>query len=151
MTTFRLFLVVALIAPTLFLAPAASYAQAAKRGIAGAAQALADMAERESAMQAELELARKKADIEFELQKRLLELKRRSEAQAGGQEQERLLDASSPGWRRVLRSKMFGSWLEAQHQMYRTFCSKSNLAAEVRLCIESFFDSEFAPGAAKTQ
>ena len=140
-----LLLAATLIASAALLVPTTSSAQTVKRGAAALGQALSDMADRESAMQAELELARRKADIEFEQQKRLLELKRQAEApKTSGQEQERILDATSPGWRRVLRSKMFGSWLDAQYPTYRTFCSRSHLAGEVRACIESFFDSEFA-------
>lgn len=143
------------LAATLFAAPGA-YAQSGRLG--GAGKAISDWADREIQKEAELERAKKLAEIELDLRKRMIDLedKRAAEAKARQPRQavvdpeEAKLAAKFPSWAKLITSRVFQTWLEKMDRdapAMAESCRRTGSAEFLLSCIELFLGDSF-PAAA---
>lgn len=129
---------------TLLVACSTAYPQAAKRGAAGVGRALSDISSRHIDADLEVEIARRKAEIELEYQRRLRELDRPQAAAKPAPDpqldsEEAALVKAHPQWERIVTSTAFDNWLETQSPIYNVSCRTTRQAAVLASCIEAFF------------
>lgn len=136
------------LACTVLSAPALAQSNAT-RGLAAAGKALADWADRQAQMEQELELVRKKAEIEAEA-RRNAAAQRPVQGESEAVRAERILNTRMPGWDRIVVSKMFGTWLTAQPRLINATCRTTNSAETMLKCIELFLTAEYPASAGST-
>lgn len=114
-------------------------AQSTQRGLGGLGKAMQDMASRQIEADQQVEIARRRAEIELELQRRLRLIdtqgwRARSEEEA----EERELRARHPQWVRLITSSAFHSWLAAQPPGVQSICKGTRAAEVMSACIDTF-------------
>lgn len=121
-------------------AGAQAQSSSTKSALGAIGRAGQEMADRQLAIDAQVEAARRIAEIE-------LEKERQIRAMANGPatgardpvaEQMALLDRTWPGWKRVLLSDVFVSWLVLQPENFQNMCRSTKLASEVTVCLNLF-------------
>jgi hypothetical protein len=123
-------------------AHAQSTGAALRGGLVGTANALGELANRQLDVQAELELTRKKAEIELEMNMRLLKAQQSTPNQAAvAQElEEAKLARAHPQWVRIITSNAFKSWMAVQLPQYASACMSTTAGDVMAACINDFFD-----------
>ena len=116
----------------------------AKRGISGAASALSDWADRQAAINAEIELEKAKADIEVEKQRRLQEMRADPSRQRAQDDQSQMMDKLHPQWKKIINSNIFSTWLDNQVPNYQEMCKRTKEALVLSGCIDTFFSTKLA-------
>ena len=142
----KLLLVVALIG---IVAPAQGQSTSSKRGAAAVGSGLSEWADRQAALNTEIELAKAKAEIEVEKQKRLMDLQReqaqrsgnapRPQAVADEDRESTKLARKHPQWALILTSSAFKSWLTTRGVAYEKLCVSATMADVAGSCIDDFF------------
>ena len=119
-----------------------SSAQTARRGIAAAAKELSDSMQRQADLDREIELARKKAEIEIEMNRQIQadRITAARQSRPALSEEEKMV-AANPQWSKIFRSSAFNSWLVTRTQSYQDACKKTNSAEVATSCIEDFFNA----------
>ena len=132
-------LIVLVVAAAFFSPP--SHSQQTKRAAAGMARVIEDMANREIAIEQEVEIFRRKAEIELELQRRLRSIDR-SEASTPATRKDdpevQALQARHPQWVRIMTSAAFHGWLRQQPADVDAACRTSPYASVAGACIDAF-------------
>lgn len=133
----------------LVVASFAAHAQgdSAKRGAAGLGRALQETTGKMIDADLEVEVARRKAEIELDYQRRLRELDRRyPTVPAKPQAPDPQLDSEEatllklhPQWERIVTSTAFDRWLQTQSQTFSMTCRTTRQAVVLSTCIEQFF------------
>ena len=126
-----------------------------KRGAAAAGRAISEWADRQAALDAEIELAKAKAEVEIDKQRRLRAIEREAAEQrpAGPsknettsptnlEQEEAKLKERHPQWAFILRSSAYGSWLGTRSLAYQQVCRSTQLADVASSCIEDFFKTK---------
>lgn len=122
------------------------------RALGSIGQSLGDSARRQIELEAEIELAKKRADIEIEKERRLQELRRQQATQPPGpvtppaatgalteaDRQELMLVKLHPQWSRIVTSGVFQGWLSSQDQTFAKACRETDKAVVLSLCIDEF-------------
>lgn len=99
-----------------------------------------EMADRQLAIDAQVEAARRIAEIELEKERQIRAMANGPGAAARDPvaEQMALLDRTWPGWRRVLVSEVFVSWLALQPENFQKMCRTTKQATDVTVCLNLF-------------
>lgn len=117
-------------------------AQASKRAAAGVGAALSDWADRQSALESEIELAKAKAAIELETQRKLQAMRNEQAQPRPAGTEEAKLDKRHPQWVGILTSTVFNTWLLTRPNWYQELCQKTRLADVAGSCIDDFFKAK---------
>jgi hypothetical protein len=119
---------------------------AARGALHGLAGALADQAERQIALEREIELAKKLADIEVDKQRRIANERQGAQRQAVKvdphiQQQLDALDKAYPQWWQIMNSRAYTTWAASQGDLYKRSCERT--AIDIERCMLAFFDADF--------
>lgn len=128
----------------LAVASAAASPQSSKQSAGVVGRALSEWADKQIDANLEIELARKKAEIEVEKQRQLQELRQAQGGQArqaNGEGEEAKLRAKHPQWAYIVVSPAFKSWIEARPAVRQQECMRTQLASVMAGCIEDFFQT----------
>jgi hypothetical protein len=118
--------------------------------LSGLGQSLSEMADRQAAVNAEIEVAKAKAEIELETHRRKLQIEaaqRRPPAAAASlvpKAADAEMTSLHPEWARIVTSKVFMSWLNLQAMPFQRMCRTTGEAAVMGRCIDSFFNATVA-------
>lgn len=129
---------------------AGAQAQSWRRAVGAAGAAASDIASKQSDAEAQLDQARKMAEIELELQRKLIDLRAarvQKDATAASvvvDAEEEKLNREFPSWAKVVTSPLFGSWLKTIRADDARACRDTNYADVLLLCINNFLETRFA-------
>ena len=116
----------------------------AKRGIGAAAGALSEWADRQAAINAEIELEEARADIEVDKQRRLRALRDEQARQRTPNNDDDQMAKLHPQWIKIVTSNIFTTWLDGQPQSIQGMCKKTHEPLVLANCIDSFFNTKLA-------
>lgn len=119
-----------------------SQSTSAKRGVGAAAGALSEWADRQAALNAEIELERARADIEVDKQRRLRALRDEQARQRTPNNDDGQMAKLHPQWVKIVTSNIFTTWLDGQPQSIQGMCKNTNEPLVLSNCIDSFFNTK---------
>lgn len=119
-------------------------AQSSKRAVGGLGSAISDWADRQAALDAEIELAKAKAAIEVDSQRRLQALRTEEASNRSLDEQVQKVAQSHPQWKKIVTSSIYKSWLRTRPIDYQDVCMRTVLANPMISCIDDFFNAKIA-------
>ena len=133
----------ALVAVLLALATTAQ-GQTARRGLAGAAEAAARIAEQQAREDAEMRLMRQRAELEIETARRLRELRdpkpaKSPQPSSNDDNEVQGLLRLHPQWERIVTSTAFDRWLSTRSREYEAQCRSTGSETVMARCIDEFF------------
>lgn len=123
--------------------------QSAKRAGAGVGAALSEWADRQAALNAEIELARTKAAIEIDTQRKLQALRAGQSPEPTSEPEEAKLGRRHPQWVRIITSTAFNNFLNAAPLSYAQTCRNTSKGVVLAQCIDDFFGPPVQLGPAR--
>ena len=119
-----------------------------KRGLGSLGASMSDWADRQAALDAEIELAKAKAAIELDTQRKLQAM-RASQAAPVTQPSQRNPDQEAtklrqrhPQWIGILNSVVFKTWMRTRPNVYQDMCMSTSEADVMGSCIDDFFNAK---------
>ena len=129
-----------------FLITVAIVAQAqstsAKRGLGSLGASMSEWADRQAALDAEIELAKAKAAIELETQRKLQAIRTNQPTQRNSDQEASKLRQRHPQWIGILNSTIFKTWLRTRPNVYQDLCMGTTEAEVMASCIDDFFNAK---------
>lgn len=116
-------------------------AQVARSAIKGAMDAISDQAQRDIDMQRELELARKRAEIEVEMQRRIQEARVGTAPPSNLLAEQARMQDKNPQWQKILASNAYRTWMGTRPMTYQEVCRTAQIAPVLTSCIDDFFNA----------
>jgi hypothetical protein len=103
---------------------------------------LSDWADRQAALDAEIELAKAKAAIELETQRKAQALRAEQPLQGADGTEEVKLGRRHPQWSVIVTSSVFNTWLRTRPGWYQKMCAETPKADIMGSCIDDFFGAK---------
>lgn len=129
---------VILVASVIFCVGAPAQVRSA---IKGALDIISDQAQRDIDMQRELELARKRAEIEVETQRRVQEARIGTAPPSNLSAEQAKMQDKNPQWQKILASNAYRTWMGTRPMTYQEVCRTTQVAPVLTSCIEDFFNT----------
>jgi hypothetical protein len=113
-----------------------------KRTLGGLGASMSEWADRQAALDAEIELAKAKAAIEVDTQRKLQAIRTNQAPQRNPDQETEKLRQRHPQWVGILNSTIFKSWLRTRPNVYQDLCMSTPEAAVMGSCIDDFFNAK---------
>ena len=113
-----------------------------KRGLGSLGTSMSEWADRQTALDAEIELAKAKAAIELDTQRKLQAIRANQPIQRNPDQEASKLRQRHPQWIGILNSSIFKSWLRTRPNSYQDVCMVTTEAEVMVSCIDDFFNGK---------
>ena len=112
-----------------------------KRALGGLGNSMSNWADRQAALDAEIELAKAKAAIELDTQRKLQAMQANQPIQRNTDQEAEKLRQRHPQWISILNSSIFKTWMRTRPNVYQDFCMSTSEAIVMGSCIDDFFNA----------